>query len=134
MACVVSPFDQRFPVAADEVSMTLPPSQKVVVPVTVTVGLVGMAFTVTVVASDSAELQVPLFTLTVKVPDVETVIDCVVAPFDHVLPVADDEVNTTLPPVHKVVDPDAVIVGVAGNGFTVTVTAAEAAELHPPLL
>ena len=104
MACVVSPFDQRFPVAADEVRMTLPPSQKVVVPVTV------------------------------KVPEAEIVIDCVVAPLDHVFPVAADEVKTTLPPVHKVVVPDAVTVGVAGNGLTVTVTAADGAESHPPLL
>ena len=65
MACVVSPFDQRFPVAADEVRMTLPPSQKVVVPVTVTVGLDGMVFTVTVVAADGADVQLPLLTLTV---------------------------------------------------------------------
>lgn len=65
MACVVSPFDQRFPVAADEVRMTLPPSQKVVVPVTVTVGLDGIVFTVTVVEADGADVQLPLLTLTV---------------------------------------------------------------------
>ena len=38
-------------------------------------------------------------------------IDCVVAPLDHVFPVDDDEVSMTLPPWQKVVAPEAVIVG-----------------------
>ena len=54
------------------------------------------------------------------IPAVETVIDCVVAPVDQTLPVADDDVNTTLPPVQKVIGPPAVIVGVAGVGLIVT--------------
>lgn len=61
----------------------------------------------------------------------ETVIDWVVAPVDQVLPVAEEEVNVTEPPVQKVVDPLAVIVGVAGVGFTVTSVAAEVAEQEP---
>lgn len=65
IACVVSPFDQRFPVVADEVRTTLPPSQKVCVPVTVTVGLVGISTTVVVTGSDGSELQPPPLTVTV---------------------------------------------------------------------
>ena len=38
MDCVVAPFDQRFPVADDEVSVTLAPLQKVVGPEAVMVG------------------------------------------------------------------------------------------------
>jgi hypothetical protein len=56
--------------------------------------------------------------------------DCVVAPFDQVFPVAEDEVKVTEPPAQKVVGPPAVIVGVAGSGFTVTVVAADA-EVQP---
>jgi len=44
--------------------------------------------------------------------------DCVVAPFDHTLSVADEEVSVTDPPEQNVVGPDAEIVGV-GKGFTV---------------
>ena len=47
-----------------------------------------------------------------------TVIEAVVAPFDHVFEVGELEVNVTLCPVHKFVVPLAVIVGVAGIGLT----------------
>jgi hypothetical protein len=60
---------------------------------------------------------------------VVTVIDCVVAPVDHTLPVAKDEVSTTLPPVQKVVGPLAVITGVA---LAVTTTGVEALDVQPP--
>lgn len=63
-----------------------------------------------------------------------TVIDWVVAPFDHKFPVGDDEVNTTFPPLQKVVEPLAVIVGVAGLGITVIVVPAETADIQTPLL
>ena len=49
-----------------------------------------------------------------------TVIAPVVAPVDQVIPLATDEVNTTLPPAQKVVGPLAEIVAV-GAVFTVTV-------------
>src|SRR5688572_30112667 len=97
------------------------------------VGVVGNAFTATVVAAEAAEEQVPLLTKTEYVPAAETVIDCVVAPFDHTFPVADDEVSVTLSPWQNVVAAEAVIVGVVGNAFTVTVVAAEAAEEQVPL-
>ena len=58
-------------------------------------------------------------------------IDWVVAPLDHVLPAALDEVNVTEPPEQNVVTPLAVIVGVVGTGFTVITVGAELA-LHVP--
>ena len=48
------------------------------------------------------------------VPAADTVIDCVVAPVDHVFPVAELDVNVTEFPEHNDVEPLAVIVGVAG--------------------
>ncbi len=57
--------------------------------------------------------------------------DCEVAPVDQRLPVADDDVSTTLPPAQKVVGPLAVIVGVAGVGVTVIVVAEEAGDTQP---
>ncbi len=131
--CVVAPFDQTFPDAAEEVNVTLPPWQKVVAPEAEIVGVAGNAFTVTVVGADVAELQVPLSTETEYDPEAETVIDCVVAPFDQTLPVAAEEVNVTVPPWQNVVAPEAEIVGVAGKAFTVTVVGADVAELHDPL-
>ena len=81
------------------------------------------------VAVDVAE-QEPFETVTEYVPLVVTVIDCVVAPFDQVFPVADEDVRTTEPPAQNVVGPPAVMVGTGGTGFTVTVVEA-AAEVQP---
>ena len=64
-------------------------------------------------------------------PLAETAMDWLVAPLDQVFPVALDEVNVTDPPEQKVVAPLAVIVGVAGIGFTVTVVGAELAVQVP---
>ena len=64
-----------------------------------------------------------------------TVIDCVAwPPGDHTLLVALLEVKVTLPPAQKVVAPPAVIVGVAGAGFTVTTVAVEVAEQPLPFV
>jgi hypothetical protein len=60
-----------------------------------------------------------------------TVIACVVAPFDHVFPVAELEVKVTEPPEQKVVGPPAEIAGVVGVGLTVTTVEAEVDE-HVP--
>lgn len=57
MLCVVAPFDQVFPVAADEVSVTDPPSQNVNAPLAETVGADGTAFTVTAIGEEAGELQ-----------------------------------------------------------------------------
>ncbi len=59
---------------------------------------------------------------------------CVVAPPGvQTLSVALLEIKITLSPEQKVVGPPAVIVGVAGSGFTVTAMLLDAAEIQPPL-
>ncbi len=63
-------------------------------------------------------------------PEVLTVIDCVVAPLLQTFPVAELEVKTTLPPAQKVVVLPAEMIGVAGNAFTFTAIELEVAE-HP---
>jgi hypothetical protein len=56
--------------------------------------------------------------------------DCVVAPVDQTLLMAEEEVSTTLPPEQNVVGPPAEIVGTAGSVLTVTTVAAELAEVQ----
>ena len=70
---VVAPFDQVFPVAAEEVKTTELPAQNVVGPPAVIVGTGGSGFTVTVVVAEVAE-QAPFETVTLNVPLVLTVI------------------------------------------------------------
>jgi hypothetical protein len=53
------------------------------------------------------------------------VIDCVVAPVDQALPVAEEDVSVMLVPAQNEAAP--VIVGVAGATFAVTVFAADVA-------
>ena len=79
------------------------------------VGVAGTGLTVTTVGAEVTE-QLPLETVTEYETLVDTVIDCVVAPFDQVFPVADEDVKTTEPPWQNVVDPDVEIVGVV-NAF-----------------
>ena len=55
----------------------------------------------------------------------------VVAPVDQRYDAPALEVRVTLPPVQKVRGPLAVIVGIPGTAFTVTVVAEEAAEVQP---
>lgn len=62
-----------------------------------------------------------------------TVILLVVAPVDQLYPELRFDVSVTLLPVQRVVDPDAVMVGVAGSGLTVTVVASEAWLRQPKL-
>ena len=79
MACVEAPVLHVYELADDEVSMTEPPRQNVVGPFGVMAG-VGFAFTVTVTAVALPRHPLLLVTITLKVPDVVTVIACVVAP------------------------------------------------------
>ena len=58
-------------------------------------------------------------------------IEGVVAPVLQLLPMGLLDVRVTLPPAQNVVGPDGLIVGVAGVGFTVTVTGSETAEVQP---
>jgi hypothetical protein len=127
---VVAPLDQVFPVVLDDVSTTEPPAQNVVALPAVIVGVVGKGLTVTTVGAELAE-QFPFDTVTEYDPLCETVMDCVVAPLDQVLPVALDDVSTTEPPAQKVVDPPAVTLGVAGNGLIVTTVGEELMEQFP---
>ena len=50
MDCVAAPVDQRFPVVAEEVTVTVPPAQKEVPPLMVGVACAGLA--VTTLAAD----------------------------------------------------------------------------------
>jgi len=78
---VVAPFDHRYEFPVLEVRTTLPPAQNVVGPFAVIVAL-GNELTVTVLGAE-VPLHVPLVTVTENVPELLTVIDFVVAPFDH---------------------------------------------------
>jgi hypothetical protein len=53
------------PLALDDVSVTLPPAQKVVGPAGVIVGVAGIGLTVTLVADDAALAQPLVVTMTV---------------------------------------------------------------------
>jgi hypothetical protein len=57
MLRVVAPVDHRYAELMLDVSVTLPPAQKVVAPEAVIVGVTGMGFTVTVVGSDAVLRQ-----------------------------------------------------------------------------
>lgn len=46
----------------------------------------------------------------------------------HVLPVVEEEVSVTLPPVQKIVGPLVATIGVAGKVFTVTLVFADVEE------
>lgn len=135
MDCVAAPLDQSHEVAEGAVSVTLPPAQKVVGPPGVIEGVGGRGSTVTVAGADTALVQ-PFASevCTVKVPELLTVMVCVVAPFDHSQESAGLAVSVTLPPAQKVVGPPAVMVGVAAGGLTVTVIGLEAAEVQPSTL
>jgi hypothetical protein len=122
--CVVAPVDQRFPVADDDVSVIEVPAQNELGPLMVGVG--GAGFTVTANGEEEAEQPLAFVTVTVNDPAAETVIDCVVAPVDQRLPVADEDVSVMLVPAQKELGP--LIVGVGGAGFTVTANGADVAE------
>ena len=131
--CVPSPFGcQMLPKGALLVRTTLSPSQKVNGPEAVIVGVGGEMLNTTVTGSEVSDTHRPSVTQTVYVPAEYTVIDCVVSFVDHVLPVALLEVKVTLSPAQNCVGPEAVIVGVAGVGFTVTMVDAEVSERQLP--
>ena len=80
----MAPFDHKYEVEAGADNVTEPPEQNVVGPPAVMVGTAGSALTVTVVAVLEALRHPEAFvTCTVYVPAVVTLIDGVVAPFDH---------------------------------------------------
>src|SRR5712691_8530582 len=108
---VVAPFDQRYEVPLDAVSVTLPPAQNVVGPPAVMLA-VGLALTVTAVGVDVALHPLASVTVTLELPLALTVIDDVVAPFDQRYDDPLDAVSVTLPPAQNVVGPPAVILAV----------------------
>ena len=81
IVCVVSPVDQLY-VAKPA------PASRAIVPLPQTkfgplIDTVGFGLTVTATGEDVALQPAALMTVTLKLPDAETTIDCVVAPFDH---------------------------------------------------
>jgi len=120
--CVVAPVDQRLPVADDEVSVTVPPAQNEDPPVMVGVACAGLAVT-------TLPAEVRPATVTVYVPATDTEIDCVVAPVDHVLPVAAEDVRVIGTPGQN--DAGPVMVGVTPPPLTVCVQDATGLE-HAP--
>ena len=110
-----------FPLATLELSITLSPVQKVVGPFAEIIGAAGVGLAV-IVIKPFAEIQpFPSVTLTVYVPGDETEIVEVVALVDHKFPDAELDVRVTLCP-EQIAVCGAEMVGVAGDGFTVTVT------------
>ncbi|MNY16563.1 hypothetical protein D3C86_1498320 [compost metagenome] len=129
--CVASPVDHKLPPVEEDVSTTEDPAQiDSVVPVTI-VGTGGNELTVTVCGAEVPEEHPFEITCTRKVPELLTVMDCVVAPLDQKLLLGDEDVNVTDPPAQNVVEPLAVIVGTAGIVLTITFTGADAADVHP---
>jgi hypothetical protein len=108
--CVVAPVDQRFPVVDEEVSVICFPGQIVVGPLMV--GVTAPAAAATTKGADVAEQPAAFVTVTVYEPGVDTAMDCVVAPVDQRLPVADEEVRVIAPPAQESAE-GPVIVGVA---------------------
>ena len=82
MLCVVAPVDQSHDAPALAVRVTLPPVQKDVGPDGVMVGVAGVR-TFTATGDDVALQPPPVVTVTVRFSFVDTVTDCVVAPFDQ---------------------------------------------------
>ena len=91
---------------------------------------VGNGLTVTTVADD-VDVHPALPTVTVYELAALAVIDWVVAPVDHKLFDADEDVKTTFPPAQKVVAPPELILGVVGIALIVTFWFE---ELVPPFI
>ena len=127
--CVVAPFDHKYDEPAEAVSVTELPAQNVVGPEGVIVAI-GLLFTVTAVDAEVAEQPLAFVTATLKLPVALTVIDCVVAPFDHKYDEPAEAVSVTEPPAQNVVGPEAVIVAI-GFSLTVTATGVEVALVQP---
>jgi hypothetical protein len=131
--CVVAPELQVLPVALLDVSTTLSPEQNVVGPLAVIVGVAGVGFTVTTTGAEVAVHAKIFERITLYVPLVRTVIDCVSSPLGfHWFPNGAELVSTTLSPAQNVVGPLAVIVGVGGTGLMVTVTGADVSDTQKP--
>ena len=92
----------------------------------------GAGVTVTLVAADVALQPFASVTVTLKLPDVETVMDGDVAPLDQRYEEPAFAVSVTLPPGQNVVGPDAVIV--AGWACSTLTLVGDEVALQPPAL
>ena len=128
---VVAPELQLFPIGLLDVSVTVSPSQTVVGPLAVIVGVAGIGLTVTTVGLETAEEQPKATSTTVYVPEVVMVVEGVKSPLLQTLPEVALDVRTTLSPEQNVVGPEALTVGVGGVGFTVMEAGNETAEVQP---
>ena len=81
----------------------------------------GAALAVTFTAGAVPLQPVASITVTLYEPEVDTVIDCVVAPVDQLYLLPALAVRVTLPPVQKLVGPPAVIIGVKAPTVTFAV-------------
>jgi len=81
-------------------------------------GFGGSGLLETAMAADVALQLLASVVVTLYEPGVETVIDCVVAPFDQRYEAAALEVSVTEPPAQNVVGPDGVM-EVVGTAFRV---------------
>ena len=117
----------------DEVSVRTEPGHTLSELLAVTVGTAGVELALTVIGVDVPE-QDPPPVVTVNVPDVETVMDCVVAPFDHWYDDALLQVNMTLLPGQNAVGPDADTTGAVPVPAFDTTAAADVAFVPEELV
>ena len=78
----VKEFDQRYDAPEDALNITDPPPHNVVEPIGVILGICG-ALTLTVIGGEVAIQPLGDVTVTSKIPDDVTVIDCVVCELFH---------------------------------------------------
>lgn len=120
-----TPFPEYVP-PAGEPPLSANAGVYVQTPFSAPIETTGSVFTV-IDCEAGAEVHPLVVTVRVTVPEVETEMDGVVSVVLQVFPVEEDDVKVTDPSWQKVVGPLAVIVGVAGIGFTVMVIGADIA-------
>lgn len=126
-------MDHWLLIALLDVKITLSPAQKVVGPLTVTVGVAGLGRTVTTLGNEVLVQPKIFVRLTVNEPELNTLMERVVAPVFHKLPVIALLVNVTLSPRQKFTGPLEAIVGMGGLGLILTTTAFDCTETQVPL-
>ena len=120
-------------IGLSEVNITLSPAQNVVGPLTVTVGVTGLGRTVTTLGIEVLVHPKIFVRLTVKVPELNTLIDRVVAPVFQRFPERALLVSVTLSPRQKFTGPFALMIGIGGLGLTLTTTEFELTDRQVPL-